>query len=60
MTMHTTQSENSKTVFSVGNRVDDPLQKVGSSSPAVACKNTVTPLPRHCWYGCGEEGVVKG
>ena len=31
--------------FSVGNRVDDPLQKLGSSSPVVACKNTATPLP---------------
>jgi len=26
--------------FSVGNRVDDPLQKVGSSSFVVPCKNT--------------------
>ena len=28
----------------VGNRIDDPLQKVGSSSPVLACKNTATPL----------------
>jgi len=31
--------------FLVGNRVDNPLQKVGSSSPVVACKNTAMPLP---------------
>ena len=38
------------TAFSVGNRVDDPLQKVGRSSPVVACK---TPR-RHC------HGVAGG
>jgi len=44
--------------FSVGNRVDDPLQNVGSSSPVVVCKNTVMLLPQHCWgtYGCEEGG----
>ena len=46
--------------FSVGNRVDDPLQKVGTSSPVVACKNI---QQRHSngvagWrYGCW---IVKG
>jgi len=32
----------------VGNRVDDPLQKVGSSSPLVVCKNATMPLLEHC------------
>ena len=30
--------------FSVGNRVEDPIQKVGSSSPVVACKNMAIAL----------------
>jgi len=48
--------------FSVENRVpvDDPLQKVDSSSPVVACKNTVMPLlcVARGRYGCRE--IVKG
>ena len=35
--------------LTVGNRADDPLQKVGNSSSVVAYKNTGTPLPRRCW-----------
>ena len=34
----------SSPALSVGNRLDDPLQKVCSSSPVVACKNTAAPL----------------
>jgi len=40
----------------VGNRVDEPSQQVGSSSPVVACKNTATPLPK----GGMEVGRRKG
>jgi len=48
--------------FSVGNRVDDPLQKVGSSSSAAACKNTSTSLPWRCWKEVWMQGrsVAKG
>jgi len=41
---------------SVGNRVDYPLQKVGSSSPVVACKNTMALLKG----GVDAMRVVKG
>ena len=34
------------TAFSVGNKVNDTLQNVASSSPVVACKNTVGLLER--------------
>ena len=34
----------SQPASSVGDRVDNPLQKVGSTSPVVACKNTVAAL----------------
>jgi len=40
----------------VGNRVDDPLQKVGSSLPLVACKNIAIPLLESGM----DAGVVKG
>jgi len=51
--------------FSVGNGVDDPLQKVASSSPVVTCKNTATPLPGHWWrevwmQGGSSEGQAVG
>ena len=48
--------------FSVGNRVNDPLQKVGSGSPVLACKNTATPLPRCCQreVQIRAGGIVKG
>ena len=35
--------------FSADNRIDDPLQKVSTSSSVVASKNTVTPWPWLCW-----------
>ena len=35
--------------FPLGNRVEDPLQKVGSSSPVVVCQNIATLLLQHCW-----------
>jgi len=45
--------------FSVGNRVDDPSEKGGSSSPVVACKTM-----RRCWREVrmrrGSEGLAVG
>ena len=35
--------------FLVGNRPDDLLQKLGSKSPVVACKNTMMSLLWRCW-----------
>ena len=34
-----------------------PLQKVGSSLPVVACKNTPTPLSCRCWREVWMRGV---
>jgi len=42
--------------FSVGNRGDDPLQKVGSNPPVVACKNTATTFRRHSLREVGRGG----
>jgi len=42
-------STNSRAAFSVGNRVDNPLPKVGGSLPMVAYKKKPgMPLLQHC------------
>jgi len=51
------------TTFSVGNRVDAPLQKIHSSLPVGTCKNTAMTLPKGGMDAEGEgggEGLAVG
>jgi len=45
--------------FSVGNKLEDPLQKVASSSPVMASKNTSMPLSKALLEG-GMDTVRRG
>ena len=52
----TNNCPNMISAFTVGNRVDDPLQKVGSSSPDRWPVKTPPPRVAGGRYGC-EEGI---